>query len=216
VAKKGAQKGRIKLLIATRNPGKFREFEHFLFDLPLKLLSLADFPALEEVREPFSTFERNAAHKARAAFRVTGIMTLADDSGLEVDALDKAPGVRSARFAGEKASDADNNRKLLNLLGKTSAEKRTARFRCLLALAINEKKVKMVSGQARGLILFDPRGDKGFGYDPLFYYPPLNQSFAEMDPEEKLEVSHRGDALRKIRPLLRDIIDKAQKSRRGA
>jgi len=205
VAKKSFGREKIKLLIATRNLGKFREFKHYLSGPEFELLSLRDFPDLQEIAEPFSTFEENARHKALRAFRQTGLLTLADDSGLEVDALDGAPGVRSARFAGKGASDDENNRKLLRLLEGFPAKKRTARFRCVLALAVSEKQVKMVEGVARGLILRKPRGHKGFGYDPLFYEPRTGKTFAEMGSGEKLKVSHRGDALRKMRPALKSL-----------
>jgi len=197
----------LKLLIATRNPGKFKEFEHFLKELPVQLLSLRDFPGLKEVSEPYQTFEENARHKALSAYQQTGIVSLGDDSGLEVDALSGAPGIFSARFAGEDADDERNNQKLLGLLKNLPAQKRTARFRCVLAVRISEDEFRMVEGEARGLILFEPRGNKGFGYDPVFYCPELGKTFAELDPEEKMRVSHRGDALRKLRPIIQELVE---------
>jgi len=206
VAKKSAARTPIKLLIATRNRGKFREFKHFLSGPDLELLSLNDFPAFKDPGEPYGTFEKNARHKALNALRQSGLISLADDSGLEVEALDNAPGVRSARFAGANAGDRENNRKLLRLLAGAPAEKRGARFRCVLALALSEKELKMVSADARGVILSSARGKRGFGYDPLFYDPRLKKTFAELAPDEKLRVSHRGKALRKMGPVLLRLV----------
>ncbi len=199
------KKSPLRLLIATRNPGKLKEFKQFLSGLPLQLLSLRDFPGFTETEEPYQTFAENARHKAISALRATGLISLGDDSGLEVDALKGAPGIFSARFAGQGAGDEKNNQKLLELLKDTPAEKRTARFVCVLALALSESEVRLVEGEARGLILFEPRGEKGFGYDPVFYDPRLDQTFAELEAEEKLKVSHRGDALGKLRPMVEEL-----------
>ena len=199
----------MKILIATGNAGKFKEFSHFFSGLSLELKSIRDFPEFKEAGEPFNSFEANARYKAVNAFRQTGWVSLADDSGLEVDAIGGAPGVCSARYAGENADDEANNSKLLRELEGIAPEKRNAGFRCVLALAVSEDKVRVVEGQAMGLILLAPRGGKGFGYDPLFYYPALGKSFAEMDPEQKLRVSHRGDALRKMRSLLMALMEQA-------
>ncbi len=196
----------MKILVATRNPGKLKEFKHFLKDLPAQLLSLRDFPDLKEIDEPYRTFAENADHKARSAFKQTGLISLGDDSGLEVDALSGGPGIFSARFAGAEADDARNNQKLLGLLQAVPMEKRTARFVCALAMAIKEDEIRLVEGEARGLIRFEPRGGKGFGYDPVFYFPDLGKTFAELDPFKKLEVSHRGDALRKLRPMVMELM----------
>jgi len=208
VAKKGPGPKKVKLLVATRNSGKFREFRHYLAGLGLELVSLKHFPGWKESSEPFASFEENARHKALDAYRRTGLMALADDSGLELDALEGAPGARSARFAGKSASDEENNCKLLRLLKGVPAKKRTARFRCVLALAVSEKQLKMVEGVARGFILLKPRGQKGFGYDPLFYEPRVGRTFSEMGVGEKLKVSHRGEALRKLRPVLKSLAAK--------
>jgi XTP/dITP diphosphohydrolase len=209
VSKKGSgTKDKLKLLVATRNIGKLKEFQHFLSDMPVELLSLRDFPELKQIEEPFNSFEENAYHKAVQAFCSTGLISLGDDSGLEVEALKGAPGVYSARFAGRNATDTKNNEKLLRLLKDTPLNQRSARFVCVLALAISDKKVKIITGEAKGLILFKPRGNLGFGYDPLFYVPGLKKTFAELSPEKKLEVSHRGDALRKLKPVIEDLIQK--------
>jgi len=168
--------------------------------------SLKDFTGFKDAGEPYQSFEENARYKAVNAFRQTGWTALADDSGLELDALGGAPGVFSARYAGENAGDGENNSRLLRALEKVAPGKRAARFRCVLALAISENNLRVVEGRAEGIILPEPRGEKGFGYDPLFYYPALGKSFAEMDPEEKLSVSHRGDALRKMRVILKELM----------
>ena len=171
--------------------------------------SFKDFPGLKEPEEPYQSFEENARHKAVTAYRQTGWTALADDSGLEVDALGGAPGVFSARYSGENASDEENKSKLLKSLEKVASEKRTARFRCVLVLAISENNFKIVEGRTEGIILLEPRGRNGFGYDPLFYYLALGKTFAEMDPEEKLYVSHRGDALSKMRIILKELMTEA-------
>ena len=133
-------------------------------------------------------------------------MSLADDSGLEVDALNGAPGVYSARFAGEKATDEQNNRKLLRLLEETPPEKRTARFRCVIAIGAPDGSVQTAEGRAEGLILCSPRGTGGFGYDPLFLVPGIRRTFAELPPEEKNRLSHRGKALLSVFPLLNKLL----------
>ncbi len=203
---KGSEEKKIKLLVATRNFGKFKEFAHFFQELDLELLSLTDFPKIEKIPEPYSTFEENAKYKALYCFKKTGLLSLADDSGLEVEALGGAPGVLSARFAGEGASDEENNKKLLKLLEGLPEEKRKARFICVLALALSDEQVKMVRAETQGIITEAPRGNKGFGYDPIFYYPLSGKTFAEMEPEEKLKVSHRGKALQKMKLILERIL----------
>jgi len=199
----------LKLLVATGNAGKFEEFAHFFSGLHIEMKSLRDFPGFKEAGEPYQSFAENARHKAVNAFRQTGWTALADDSGLEVESLRGAPGVFSARYAGENAGDEKNNSKLLKALEKVAPEKRSARFRCVLALAVSENNLRVVEGRAEGVILSEPRGAKGFGYDPLFYYTELGKTFAEMDPEEKLSVSHRGDALRKMREIFKELMAKA-------
>jgi XTP/dITP diphosphohydrolase len=198
----------MKIVAATRNPGKLREIRLGLEGLAVELLSLADFPAAPEVEEEGDSFAANAVKKARALCAYTGLPALADDSGLEVDALQGAPGVRSARFAGEGASDAENNAKLLSLLHGVRPEKRTARFRCVIALAWPDGRVDAVEGTAEGRILEVPRGDQGFGYDPLFYSPELDATFSEVEAERKLRVSHRGKALAQLRQMLRGMVKK--------
>jgi len=206
VPEKGFRKEKLRLLIATNNLGKFSEFKKFFSELALDLLNLRSFPLLPKPSEPYRSFSENARHKAVFVHKQTGLITLADDSGLEVDALNGAPGVLSARFAGENASDEENNRKLLKLLEGVPFDKRTARFKCVLVLAKTEQEIILIEGVAEGIILFEPKGDKGFGYDPVFYHFGLKKSFGEMEPEEKLSVSHRGDALRKIYPFIKELV----------
>ncbi len=193
------------LIIATRNPGKLEEIRQILGP-EIQLRSLADFADLPGIVEDGDTFEANAVKKARAVARHTGCPALADDSGLEVDALGGAPGVHSARFAGEKATDAQNNAKLLHLLGETPKEKRTARFRCVIVVTTPDGAVRTAQGRCEGRILKRPRGRGGFGYDPLFLVPALKLTFAELSPGEKNRISHRGRALKAARPLILDAL----------
>ncbi len=190
------------IVVATRNPGKLDEIRQILGP-GVHLTSLQEFPDIPDVVEDGDSYEANACKKAIAVARATGRATIADDSGLEVDALGGAPGVRSSRFSGEHATDADNNVKLLGLL--EDKQKRTARFRCVIAIATPEGTVRTVQGECSGLILEAPRGSGGFGYDPLFLVPEENQTFAELPPQEKHLISHRGRALRAARPLILQI-----------
>ena len=191
-----------KLILATHNQGKVAELEKVLATFPLKILSLRDLTGLPVVSETGSTFEENALLKAETISRITGEMVLADDSGLEVDFLQGKPGIYSARFAGEEATDEENNRQLLKLMSDIPPEKRKARFVCVMALAIPGQKTAVVEGSCEGSIATAPRGSRGFGYDPLFILAGENRTFAEIEPEQKNRVSHRGQALEKIRKLL--------------
>ena len=185
------------LVLATKNEGKVREIQKFLEGFPVEVRSLKDFGPIPEVREDGVTFEENAYKKASFTAKVLGLPALADDSGLEVDALGNAPGVYSARYAGPRATDEENNQKLLlDLAGKTD---RTARFRCVLSLAVPTGPALTYESSCEGSILDAPRGTNGFGYDPLFYFAPLEKTFGEMTLEEKSAVSHRGKALKELR-----------------
>ncbi len=187
-----------KIVIASKNRDKIREIREILTGLPVQLLSLFDFPHLEQAEEEAESFLENACLKARAAARATGLWALADDSGLEVEALDGRPGVRSARFAGAEGDDEENNRKLLAMLAGVEYNRRRARYRCVMALAGPEGMFLTTEGTVEGFILSAYRGCGGFGYDPLFYYPPFGKTFAEVTPAEKNSVSHRGVALRQL------------------
>ena len=193
------------MVVATKNPGKLREIREILGS-EVRLLSLADFPDVGDIVEDGRTFEANAIKKALSVALRTGKASLADDSGLEVDALDGAPGVFSARFAGVKATDEQNNGKLLRLLEDTPDAKRTARFRCVIAVGRPDGTVRTAGGTAEGRILRSPRGTGGFGYDPLFLATSVGRTFAELTPEEKNRLSHRGSALKSAILLLRKIL----------
>ena len=187
-----------KLVVGTRNAGKIKEVQNGLAELPFEVKGL---PAgnIPEVEETGLTFAENAVIKARYYSSFTGEYCLADDSGLEVDFLDGAPGVYSARYAGEGATDEDNNRKLLVALQGVPAEKRTARFRSALAMVGPDGSLMMAEGVCEGVILTELRGEGGFGYDPLFFMPEYQKTLAEMTVAEKNDVSHRGNALRSFK-----------------
>jgi XTP/dITP diphosphohydrolase len=184
------------LVLATRNKHKVDELSAMLAGLPVQLLSFHDFPEMPEVVEDGATLEENAAKKAREVAAFTGLPALADDTGLEVDALGGAPGVRSARYAGESANWVANNRKLLSELADVAGPARAAAFRCVVALAVPGGEVNKVEGRTRGVILEEPRGDGGFGYDPLFLPDGFDRTYAEMTVNEKNAVSHRGKAIK--------------------
>jgi len=190
-----------KLLLATRNKDKVIEIKHVLKDLNIEIISADAFENLPDVDEDQPTLEGNAIKKARVLFEIAGIPTVADDTGLEVDFLNGQPGVRSSRYAGENATYEDNVNKLLKALAGVPAEKRTARFRTIVAFW-DGKGVQTVEGVCEGIILDERRGHFGFGYDPVFYVPHLKKTFAEMSLEEKNKISHRGLALKKFKELI--------------
>ena len=194
------------ILVATGNPGKLGEVRAILGELGVEFRTLADVGGLPRPIENQDTFEANASIKARHYSRLTGHWTLADDSGLEVDALSGAPGVRSARYAGPQRSDADNNAKLIAELAHVAHERRTARFRCALALADGERVLASSTGVIQGRIIDQPRGENGFGYDPHFLVPELGVTTAQMPPEQKNRISHRGQALRALEPSLARLL----------
>jgi len=184
------------LLIATHNTGKVREITPFFISFVDRILSLQDVNVTVIAPETGTTYEENAQSKAETYFRITGIPTLADDSGIEVDALNGQPGIYSARFAGKNASDKDNNKKLLHLLTGIPAEKRTARFRCIIALALPDG-THLFEGITEGIIASSPAGGHGFGYDPVFIPDGYDKTFAELGPAVKTQLSHRTRALKK-------------------
>jgi len=203
--------GLLSLVIATTNEGKLSELRALLGDLPIALLSVdAVLGDKLAVSEDGTTFDQNAIAKARAVCLATGLYALADDSGLEVDGLDGRPGVRSARFAHERATDAENNATLLRELEDVVDDGRRAKFRCVLALASPwaPDAVETVEGSCEGVIARTPRGSGGFGYDPLFIVPELGErAMAELSEDEKNAVSHRARAVRALRPLLHRILE---------
>lgn len=186
------------VVLATRNPGKIREIGAILSGLPIELISLERFPGIEQAEEDGATFEENASKKALHVRERTGLATLADDSGLEVEALGGRPGILSARFAGEHATHAENNEKLLALLAGVPPEKRRARFVCVAALAVPGGDLVFRRGEIAGYIAERPAGSGGFGYDPLFFVPRFGKTIAELDEGTKNRVSHRAKAFRKI------------------
>jgi len=195
-----------QLLVASGNPKKLKELQELLGDLPIALLSLKQFPRVREVEEDGKTFRENAEKKALAFAKQTGCLTLADDSGLSVDYLKGAPGVHSARFSGPGKDDLKNCEKVLALLKGVSPKERGASFCCAAALATSEKVIHVVEEKVSGFITEAMRGSGGFGYDPLFFYPEFDKTFAEVPAEKKHAVSHRGKALCRMREFLKEYL----------
>jgi XTP/dITP diphosphohydrolase len=200
-----------QFLVATHNSGKVEEFAAMLTDLRLTWLGLADVGVTLDVPETGRTFYENAVLKARGYAAESGLITLADDSGLEVDALNGRPGVHTGRYGGEGLTHAQRYQKLLSeLLGVPWAE-RTARFRCVIVVARPDGALLgSTEGVCEGVIAEGPAGNGGFGYDPVFYLPDRQQTLAQLDPTDKNQISHRGQALRKIEPLLRQLATSGQ------
>ena len=194
----------ISLAIATGNPGKVLEIEDLLNGFPIQIKSLADFGPIPEVEEDGETFEENAYKKASFTAKILGIPALADDSGLMVDALGGEPGVRSARYAGPDATDQQRVAKLLKAMqGQTN---RKAAFECVISIAVPSGPALTYEARCEGLIAEVPAGEKGFGYDPIFFYPPLNKTFGQMTLAEKRGVSHRGKALNELRQEMDKVL----------
>ena len=196
---------RRKLLLATNNQGKVREYRSLLQNFPYDLVTLAEQGITTVVSEVGESLKENARLKATILTAESRLLALADDSGLEVDALAGAPGWLSARYAGANASDEDRVNYLLLQLKGVPWEKRTARFRCIIAIATPDGKVEFFSGECQGFITFEPRGEQGFGYDPIFYFPELDKTMAELSLEIKNQLSHRWQAVRKAYPLLAQL-----------
>jgi len=203
------------ILVATTNPGKMAELIALLGDLAdqINWKTLADFADLPAVTEDGNTFARNAQKKALGYAKATGLLTIADDSGLMIDALGGQPGVRSARFADEVAKDADrkqidqeNYEKVLHLMKDVPAEKRTARFVCHLCMADEKQVLLQTEGKVEGVIAEQPAGENGFGYDPIFWIPEENKTAAQLEADRKNQISHRADAASKFKPILRDFL----------
>jgi XTP/dITP diphosphohydrolase len=193
-----------RLLVATLNPGKVREFAHALIPEGIEVVGLDSLGDVEPVEETGETFEANARLKAEAYSRLTGLPVLADDSGIEVDALGRAPGVQSARFGGSDLDDDGRNRLLVERLSSVDdPSRRTGRFRCVLALARAGRTVATFEGVVEGQILREPRGHNGFGYDPLFFHPPSGCTTAELTPTAKQAISHRGQAIAALLAAIR-------------
>ena len=197
--------GRMReLVVATTNKKKKKELVELLRGTGVDIITLDEFQASPRVREDKKTFRGNAVKKAVVISKFTNRLALAEDSGLEVMAMGGLPGVRSARFAGPSKNDAANIKKLLGMLQGVAGSKRKARFVCFAALADKGRLIKAVSGTVEGVISLEPKGRFGFGYDPVFYYPPLKKTFAQISASRKNRISHRFKALRKIKRILRE------------
>lgn len=193
-----------RLVVGTGNQKKMKEINHIVADLNMEISSLNDFVEQPEIIEDADTFEGNAAKKAVETSLFYGCLAVADDSGLEVDYLDGAPGIYSARYAGEHGNDAKNNEKLLKELEGVPAEKRQARFVCVIAIADNGKLIKTFRGELEGIVADTKSGDSGFGYDPIMYIPELNKTVAQIPLEEKNKISHRYKALTQLAEYLKN------------
>ncbi|MDF2945510.1 MAG: XTP/dITP diphosphatase [Bacillales bacterium] len=188
----------MEILIATKNIGKIKEFKGMFESIGHNVKSLIDFPDITEIEETGTTFEENAIIKARKLSRLTGKIVISDDSGLEVDALNGEPGVYSARYAGNNKNDEDNINLVLEKLKGVPTEKRTARFICVIAVVFPTGSTETFKGICEGIITEEKKGNEGFGYDPIMYIPKLNRTMAELTKDEKNQISHRGNALRKM------------------
>jgi len=199
-----------RLLIATHNKGKVAEYKSLLADLPLAVTWLDEVGITEDVEETEDSFTGNAILKARHYAGISGLWTWADDSGLEIDALDGRPGVYSARYGGKGLDDAGRYGKVLGEMVDVPDDQRTARFRCVVALAQPQGKVETCDGTLEGVIAREPKGSNGFGYDPIFYIPSFNASLAELERGIKNEISHRAEAAAKARVLLARMVSEAE------
>lgn len=202
-----------RIIFATGNEGKMKEIRLILEDLGLEILSMKEAGIQTEIREDGSGFEENAVIKARAVMELSGSIVLADDSGLEVDYLNKEPGIYSARYLGEDTSYHVKNRSLIDRLEGVPDEKRTARFVCAIAAALPDGRVLTTRRTMEGIIGYEERGEGGFGYDPIFYLPEYGCSTAELSMEKKNELSHRGKALRAMKEMLREALDLREEER---
>ena len=196
----------LKLLLATTNKGKIKEYRRLLEGLELDIVSPDQLDLDINVEEGEISLEENARIKALAYAEASGLLALADDSGLWVDALGGEPGVRSSRYAGEDADDAERVRYLLSRIEDVKPEERTARFKCAIAIARPDGRVQLCHGECEGTITMEPKGNGGFGYDPIFYVPEYNKTMAELTAEEKNSISHRARTVRQARNVLHDII----------
>lgn len=199
-----------EVIIATKNVGKAQEFEGIFSPYGIKVLTLLDFPEIEDVEETGTTFEENAIIKAESIALKLDKMVIGDDSGLIIDALDGRPGIYSARYAGLQKNDEDNNEKVLRELSSVPAEQRQARFYCALAVSAPNEESYTVSGTCEGEILFERRGTNGFGYDPIFFVNEKGKAMAELSKEEKNQISHRANALKKLASKMETLLGEAK------
>lgn len=195
-----------RIIFATGNAGKMKEIRMILADLGIPVVSMKEAGITADIEENGTTFEENAIIKAKTIMEMTGEIVMADDSGLEIDYLDGAPGIYSARFMGEDTSYDIKNRALIEKLDGVSDEKRTARFACSIACALPDGRILTSYGAMEGQIGYEIKGENGFGYDPIFYLPEYGCSSAEISPEQKNELSHRGKALRSMKEKLQEIL----------
>ncbi|MGO4888618.1 XTP/dITP diphosphatase [Anaerobacillus sp. MEB173] len=195
-----------ELIVATKNKGKVKEFAEIFSEKGCSVKSLLDFPSIEDIEESGTTFRDNAIIKAEAISKRFNKMVIADDSGLAVDALGGNPGIYSARYAGPEKDDQKNIEKLLKELEGFAFEERTARFHCALAVAIPGKETKVFEGICEGIITDEPKGENGFGYDPIMYIPNLEKTMAELLPTEKNAISHRAKAIQEFQKHIDEII----------
>jgi XTP/dITP diphosphohydrolase len=196
----------LEVIVATRNRGKIREIREALKGLGLRVLALSDFPDVPEIEEDGESFAENALKKARFYSGCFGKLTLADDSGLEVECLKGLPGIFSARYAGEEASSQENNRKLFREMRGVPISKREARFKCVMAMVSPDGREFIAEGSCKGRIGFGEKGKRGFGYDPLFILPKYGKTMAELSLEEKNKISHRGKALKKLKRMITNFL----------
>lgn len=201
-----------EVIIATKNPGKAKEFEHIFSPRGIAVKTLLDFPDFPEVEETGTTFEENAILKAEACSTTLNKIVIGDDSGLMIDALEGRPGIYSARYAGEPKDDENNIDKVLSELKGIPEEQRTARFYCALAVAVPGQETFTVSGTCEGRILEERRGTNGFGYDPIFFVPEKGVAMAELSSDEKNQISHRANALKKLDAALDSLLERVEKS----
>ena len=194
-----------KLLLATSNPGKIKEYRFLLDGLGYKMTTLTEKGIAKIVTESGNNYEQNARLKAITYAKLSQLLTLADDSGLEVDALNGEPGVKSARFAGEAATDAEKVSFLLAKLNGVPWERRTARFKCVIAIANPGGRTELCYGECQGIIAFEAKGENGFGYDPIFFLPEIGKTMAELPLEMKNQISHRARASQKARQVLQQL-----------
>ncbi|MCI6429775.1 MAG: XTP/dITP diphosphatase [Oliverpabstia sp.] len=196
-----------KIIFATGNAGKMKEIRNILSDLPVQVLSMKEVGIQTDIVEDGKTFAENAVIKARAIMQLTGEVVLADDSGLEIDYLNKEPGIYSARYMGEDTSYRIKNANLIQRLEGVPDEKRTARFVCAIAAAFPDGTVKTTEGTIEGRIGYEEKGENGFGYDPIFYVPEFECTTAELSEEQKNKISHRGRALAEMKEILKDKLE---------
>jgi XTP/dITP diphosphohydrolase len=199
-----------KLLLATTNRGKISEYRSLLSGLPFELVTPGEVGINIDVEEKYPSYEENASVKAKTYSDASHLITLADDSGLEVDMLGGEPGIRSARAAGEAAGDKERIKHLLARLKGVPLEKRTARFKCVIAIATPEGRTELCHGECPGLVVLEPRGENGFGYDPVFYLPEFKKTIAELPLDIKNRISHRGKAARKAYRILVQLAEKVK------